>query len=75
MIFGELYFCEQFAKQFGICDLQLLALLPAIAGNDVIPPIDEYMKRILPQNNAPVSEKVYNMQQTSKRLMNAKLFY
>lgn len=58
VIFGELYFCDQFAKQFGISDLQLLALLPAIAGNDVIPPIDEYMKRILPQNNAPVPEKV-----------------
>ena len=57
-IFGEFYFCEQFAKQFGISDIQLLALLPAFIGNDIISPIDEYMKRILPQNNAPVPEKV-----------------
>lgn len=58
MIFGEFYFCEQFAKQFGISDLRLLALLPAIAGNDFIPPVDEYMKRILPQKDVPIPEKV-----------------
>lgn len=58
MIYGELYFCELFAKQFGITDLQLLALLPAISGNDFIPPIDEYMKKILPQKDVPVLEKV-----------------
>ena len=57
-IFGEYYFCEQFAKQFGISDLHLLALLPAIAGNDITPPIDEYMKRILPQKEVSVPEKV-----------------
>ena len=57
-IFGEFYFCEHFAKQFGISDLQLLALLPAIAGNDTIPPIDAYMERILPQKDVPILEKV-----------------
>ncbi|XP_065912689.1 protein asteroid homolog 1-like [Dysidea avara] len=47
-IYGEVYYCELFAKQFGIADQCLLALLPAIVGNDTIPPLDQYMSKILP---------------------------
>jgi len=47
-IYGEVYCCELFAKQFGIADRRLLALLPAIVGNDTIPPLDQYMSKILP---------------------------
>ena len=47
-IYGEFYYCELFAKQFGIADQRLLALLPAIVGNDTIPPLDQYMSKILP---------------------------
>ena len=47
-VYGEFYHCELFVKQFGIADQHLLALLPAIIGNDTIPPLDQYMSKILP---------------------------
>lgn len=58
MIIGEFYSCEQFAMQFDVSDLQLLALLPAIMGNDTIPPIDGYMERIIPPHGATLIQKV-----------------
>ncbi|XP_065907333.1 protein asteroid homolog 1-like [Dysidea avara] len=43
VIYGMFFYCEVFAKEFGIADQRLLALLPAIAGNDTIQPLDKDM--------------------------------
>ena len=50
-IYAEFYFHECFCKQFGICNPSLLAVIPAIAGNDMMPQLDaEHRKMILPRN-------------------------
>ena len=47
-IYAELYFHECFCEQFGICDPSLLAVIPAIVGNDMISELDaEHRKMIL----------------------------
>ena len=48
-IYAELYFYELFCEQFGIYDSSLLAVIPAIIGNDMIPQWDaEHRNKILP---------------------------
>ena len=48
-IYAELYFYECFCEQFGICDPSLLAVIPAIVGNDMISELDtESRNMILP---------------------------
>ena len=48
-IYAELYFYELFCEQFGICDSSLLAVIPAILGNDMMPQLDiQDRNKILP---------------------------
>ena len=48
-IYAEFYFHEHFCGQFEICDPSLLAMIPAIVGNDMISQLDaEHRKMILP---------------------------
>ena len=48
-IYAELYFYELFCEQFGISDSSLLAVIPAIVGNDMIPQLEtEHKSKILP---------------------------
>ena len=48
-IYAELYFYELFCEQFGICDSSLLAVIPAIVGNDMMPQLDAQQRnKILP---------------------------
>ena len=48
-IYAEFYSYELFCEQFGICDLSLLAVIPAIIGNDMMPQLDSQdRKKILP---------------------------
>ena len=48
-VYAELYFYELFCEQFGICDSSLLAVIPAIVGNDMMPQLDaQDRKMILP---------------------------
>lgn len=48
-IYAELYFYECFCEQFGICDSSLLAVIPAIVGNDMMPQLDAQDRiKILP---------------------------
>ena len=48
-IYAESYFYEEFCEQFGICDSSLLAVIPAIVGNDMMPQLDaQDRKKILP---------------------------
>ena len=48
-IYAELYFYELFCEQFGICDTSLLAVIPAIIGNDMMPKLDaQDRNKILP---------------------------
>ena len=48
-IYAELYFYELFCEQFGISDSSLLAVIPAIVGNDMIPQLEtEHKNKILP---------------------------
>ena len=49
VIQAEFYFYELFCEHFGICDSSLLALIPAIAGNDMMPQLDAQQRnKILP---------------------------
>ena len=48
-IYAEFYFHEHFCEQFGICYPSLLAVIPAIVGNDMMPRLDaKHRKMILP---------------------------
>ena len=48
-IYAEFYSYELFCKQFGISDLSLLAVIPAIIGNDMMPQLDSQDRnKILP---------------------------
>ena len=48
-IYAEFYFHECFCEQFEICDSSLLAVIPAIVGNDMMPQLDaEHRNMILP---------------------------
>ena len=40
VIYAEFYFHEHFCEQFGIRDTSLLAIIPAIIGNDMMPQLD-----------------------------------
>ena len=48
-IYAELYFYELLCEQFGICDISLLAVIPAIIGNDRMHQLDAHQRsKILP---------------------------
>ena len=48
-IYAEFYFHEHFCEQFGICNPSLLAVIPAIMGNDMMPQLDaEHRNMIVP---------------------------
>ena len=48
-IYAEFYFHTCFCEQFEICDPSLLAVIPAIIGNDMMPQLNaEHRKMILP---------------------------
>ena len=52
-IYAELYFYDLFCEQFGICDSSLLAVIPAIVGNDMMPQLDARQRnKILEQDFA-----------------------
>ena len=48
-IYADIYFYDLFCEQFGIYDSSLLAVIPAIVGNDMMPQLDARQRRkILP---------------------------
>ena len=61
-IYAELYFYELFCEQVGICDSSLLAVIPAIIGNDMISQLDVCQrKKILspdPVYSSPIEKVV-----------------
>ena len=46
-IYAEFYFHEHFCEQFGICDPSLLAVIPAIMGNDMMPQLDAQHRNMI----------------------------